>query len=365
MANFNAYDFLKKYEADECTPEEQAIIEETYIDAQVTPQDLLEMEPDLNDLRLRLSKIPNKPRRINWPLNILLTAAAIAIIGTATTLLFKKAAPAPIQFATDIYPGGNRATLTLQNGKTIQLSDTKSGIIIDASKLTYNDGTFINNEQAQAFTVSTPRGGTYQVQLPDGSSVWLNASSSITYNPALKGQEQYRSVKLSGEAYFEVAKDKNHPFVVTTDKQRVEVLGTHFNVSAYNDDLSVSTTLLEGSVKVAPLTTTGVSKEIILKPNQQSEFDANGITVHAVYADDVIDWKNGSFSFASESLESIMKKISRWYDVEVVYTDKQVGDKPFSGAISKYEKVSQVLCLLEATGEVKFKINGRKITVMK
>lgn len=366
MGNYNAYNLLKKYEANAASPEELAIIEEAYIEVNVAPPlDAVELQAAPDEVKQRLIKTIHKPKKINWWLNILLAAAAIAIVGTFTTLLLKKPEPIPMRFTTDINPGGNRATITLQNGKKIELSDGKSGIVIDASKLAYNDGTLINNEQAQTFTVSTPRGGTYQVQLPDGSKVWLNAASSLTYTSPLKGQEKYRNVKLSGEAYFEVMKDKNHPFVVTTDKQKIEVLGTHFNVSAYNDELSVKTTLLEGSVKVAPITTTGnTTKGITLQPNQQSEISANGISVHTVYADDVIDWKNGEFSFSSESLESIMKKVSRWYDVEVVYTDKQIGNKPFSGFISKYEKVSQVLCLLEATGEVKFKINGKKITVM-
>ncbi|SDL16511.1 FecR family protein [Pedobacter sp. ok626] len=304
---------------------------------------------------------------INWPLNILLIAATLAIVGTFSTMFFKRIGVVPItQQMNDVDPGGNKATLTLQNGKRIQLSDAKTGIVVDASKLTYNDGTLINNEQAQSFTISTPRGGTYQVRLPDGSTAWLNAASSLTYNPSLKGEEQYRNVKLSGEAYFEVAKDKKHPFVVTTDKQRIEVLGTHFNVSAYNDELSVKTTLLEGSVKVAPFTTTGSdTKEVILKPNQESEITSSGISVHKVYADDAIDWKNGEFSFTRERLGSIMRKIARWYDVDIIYTDKQIVNRTFSGFVSKYKKASQVLCLLEQTGDVKFKIEGRRITVMR
>ncbi|MNJ98902.1 fec operon regulator FecR [compost metagenome] len=306
-------------------------------------------------------------RRNRMPLatKILLVAASIAIIGTIYTLITVKEVPISKRYANDIKPGSNKATLTFQNGKTIELSAAKSGIVIDASKLAYNDGTLINNEQAQAFTVSTPLGGTYQVKLPDGSNVWLNAGSSLTYDPYLKGKEQYRNVKLSGEAYFEVAKDKKHPFIVTTDKQKIEVLGTHFNVSAYIDDLSNKTSLLEGSVKVAPLTTTGTeTKGLILKPGQQSEINTKGISVQEVDATEAIAWKNGDFSFTGENLENIMQKISRWYDVEVTYSDKQLLNKPFSGVISKYEKVSQVLCLLEATGEVKFKINGKKITVM-
>ncbi|SDK10792.1 FecR family protein [Pedobacter sp. ok626] len=362
--------FVKKYNSGIATSSEQDIVESWHLkDLEDKGKYTIVPEKDIDEANEAVWKnLPGNSaitRKINWPLNILLTAAAIAILATVSTLLFKNADPVPARFATDINPGGNKAILTLKNGKTIELSAAKSGIVIDASKLAYNDGTLINNEQAQAFTVSTPLGGTYQVKLPDGSKVWLNAGSSLTYDPYLKGKEQYRNIKLSGEAYFEVAKDKKHPFVVTTDKQKIEVLGTHFNISAYIDDLSNKTSLLEGSVKVAPLTTTGSeTKGLILKPGQQSEINSKGISVQEVDPTEVIAWKNGDFSFTSESLESIMQKVSRWYDVEVTYTNKKLGNKPFSGVISKYEKVSQVLCLLEATGEVKFKINGRKITVM-
>ncbi|TKC62520.1 DUF4974 domain-containing protein [Pedobacter hiemivivus] len=361
----------KKYQDGNCSPQELQQLENWYNNKGKNnpngelPDDVWEDDVE-RFLRTFDSESGEKQKgaRINWPLNILLVAAAIAIIGTFSTLLFKRTAITPTKYSADITPGGNKATLTLQNGKIIQLSDAKAGIVVDASKLTYTDGTLINNERAQSFTISTPRGGTYQVRLPDGSTAWLNAASSLTYNPSLKGEEQYRNVKLSGEAYFEVAKDKEHPFVVTTDKQRIEVLGTHFNVSAYNDELSVKTTLLEGSVKVASLTSTGSeTKGVILRPSQQSVLNSNGISVHQIDPTTAIAWKNGEFIFMDERLESIMQKIARWYNVEVIYADKEIANRPFSGFISKYEKVSQVLCLLEATGDVKFKIEGRRIMV--
>ncbi|TCC99571.1 FecR family protein [Pedobacter hiemivivus] len=361
----------KKYQDGSCSPQELQQLENWYNKKGKNnpngelPDDVWEddVERFLQTFDSESGK-QQKGARINWPLNILLAAAAIAIIGTFSTLLFKRTAITPTQYAVDVDPGGNKATLTLSNGKKIELSEAKAGIVVDASKLTYTDGTLINNERAQSFTISTPRGGTYQVRLPDGSTAWLNAASSLTYNSSLKGKEQYRNVKLLGEAYFEVAKDKEHPFVVTTDKQRIEVLGTHFNVSAYNDELSVKTTLLEGSVKVASLTTTGSeTKGVILRPSQQSVLNSNGISVHQIDPTIAIAWKNGEFIFMDERLESIMQKIARWYNVEVIYADKEIANRPFSGFISKYEKVSQVLCLLEATGDVKFKIEGRRIMV--
>lgn len=361
---------IQKYQDGNCTQLERQQLENWYNEKANSNPDREFPEDFWEDKELRLQQIINSgsARRnrsgINWPLNILLIAATIAIVGTFSVLFFKRTDIAAAQYANDVNPGGNKATLTLQNGKKIQLSDTKEGVVVDGTKLSYNDGTLINTDQAQTFTVSTPRGGTYQVGLPDGSKVWLNAASSLTYSPPLKGQEQTRNIKLSGEAYFEVTKDKKHPFVVITDKQKIEVLGTHFNISAYIDDLSAKTTLLEGSVKVAPLSINATTKEIILKPGQQSELRKNGISVHEV-ADptEVIAWKNGEFIFADERLGSIMQKIARWYDVEVVYTDELLANRKYSGFVSRYGKVSEMLCLLEAMGDVKFKIEGRRIMV--
>lgn len=303
--------------------------------------------------------------KINWPLNILLTVAAIAIVGSFYTLSSRKIEIVPIKYATDINPGGNRAILILQNGKKIQLSDNKNGIVIHASKLTYNDGTLIKKDRIQTFTISTPPGGTYQIQLPDSSKIWLNAASTLTYTLNPRGKEKERNIKLSGEAYFEVIKDKKQPFIVTTDKQTIEGLGTRFNVSAYLDDLSSKTTLLDGSVKVTPFATIdNKTKGFILNAAQQCEINSKTIRVSKVDPAETIAWKNGEFSFSEASLENIMQKISRWYNVDIVYTDPKIGSEIFTGTFSRFEKVSQILCLLEATGEVKFKIEERKITVM-
>jgi transmembrane sensor len=366
MQKLDAKGYFKKYQAGECSPQEQVIIERYIMSGGVSPDQIKNMMFELNELHSRINEIPGKNKKVNWPLQILLVAATVAVIGSVWTILFTKNASTSITYSNDVNPGGNRAVLTLQNGKKIQLSEAKEGIIIDASKLTYNDGTLINNGYSETFTISTPRGGTYQVYLPDGSKVWLNAASSLTYSmTSLRERDGRRQVRLTGEAYFEVAKDKKHPFTVTTDKQKIEVLGTHFNVSAYRDELAVKTTLLEGSVNVAPLTnSSNAAKGIILKPNQESDLNSSGIKVTNVDASQAIAWKNGEFSFANEKLEVIMQKIARWYDVEVIYADRKTANKPFSGTISKYKNVSEVLKLLEVTGEVHFEIEGRRIKTM-
>ncbi|TCC99350.1 FecR family protein [Pedobacter hiemivivus] len=260
-----------------------------------------------------------------------------------------------------ITAGGNKAFLTLSDGKKIVLSETKNGVTIDATKLAYSDGTEIQAISASGDTshyakVSTPRGGTYEVVLPDGTRVWLNAASGLSFPTKFIGTS--RKVELSGEAYFEVAKDKMHPFIVESKGQQVEVLGTHFNINAYQEEVNVKTTLLEGAVKI---TTSGGAK--LLKPGQQSDLINGEISIREVNVENTVAWKNGEFSFKNEELGSIMRKIARWYNVEVVFNNKELSKKTLSGNISRFEQVSKVLRILEMTGDIKFKIQGKTVTV--
>jgi transmembrane sensor len=209
--------------------------------------------------------------------------------------------------------------------------------------------------------LSTAKGETYQLRLADGSKVWLNAASSLTYTASLNGNGE-RRVKLDGEAYFEVAKDKNHPFIVETAKQQVQVLGTHFNINSYADEPMVTTTLLEGSVKVSHLTS-HVSQ--LLKPGQQALNKNDHITVINANMEQVMDWKQGDFYLNHVDFKTAMRKIARWYNVDVVY-DASVSDATESGGwISRNNKLSEVLQSIEAAGQVHFKVEGRKITVFK
>lgn len=364
MANTDFERLRQKAAAGKCTPEELDRLDKASDSSIIGPQSQPTDEDE--DVNYYASAM-RKPKRQNWRLNILLVAASIAFIGGTYTYLQKKDPVASQSYSTDVSPGGNRALLTLENGKKIQLSDSKTGIVVDASKLTYNDGTLIDNEKSQSFTVSTPRGGTYQVRLPDGSIAWLNAASSLTYSSPLKSDGGIRRVKLIGEAYFEVAKDKEHPFVVSTDKQNVTVLGTHFNINSYKDERAVRTTLLEGSVRVDLISYQGAplpEKTKILKPGMQAVNSGAIIEVNEVDPDLAISWKNGEFAFRNEQLGDIMKNVARWYDVEVVYEDPDAQYKQYGGSISKYENISKVLGMLELTGNVKFKIEGKKIIVI-
>jgi ferric-dicitrate binding protein FerR (iron transport regulator) len=207
-------------------------------------------------------------------------------------------------------------------------------------------------------TLVTPRGGQYQLLLPDGSKVWLNAASSVRFPTSFSGKE--RHVELTGEAYFEIAKDASRPFRVDAPGgMQVEVLGTHFNIMSYTDENAINTTLLEGSVKVRE-----GSVSSLLRPGEQASLNkaSDGISVSNADVDETIAWKNGLFRFEGATIEAVMKQIARWYDVEVIY--KGSVSKHFRGMISRSVDISQVIKMLELTSEVHFKIDGKTITVM-
>ncbi|SMO33664.1 FecR family protein [Solitalea koreensis] len=270
-------------------------------------------------------------------------------------------------YANEIAPGKNTATLILSNGKKIILSGAINGKLTsdagvsiaktDDGQITYEIKD-IETASNKINTLSTARGETYQVRLPDGTTVTLNAASSLKY-PVSFTSLKLRKVELTGEAYFEVAKDKTHPFVVKTNGQEVEVLGTHFNINAYSDEANIKTTLLEGSVRVS-----GNDQQVVLQPNQQAVF-SNDIQVKNVDVENEIAWKSGDFVFDSDDLESIMRKISRWYNVDVLYDEKPDKKMHFGGIVSRGKNISAVLKIMESTGQVSFKVQGRKITVMK
>lgn len=270
-----------------------------------------------------------------------------------------------------IQPGDNRAVLTLANGKKIVLKEQNNGLLAEESGisvyksetgiLVYKIGKTSSKPNSKAWhTISTPNGGQYQVILEDGSKIWLNAASSITL-PTTFGNKN-REINISGEVYCEIAKDSKRPFSVNFGKQKVEVLGTHFNIKAYPEESYTEATLLEGSIKIA---NTQTLQSKILVPGQQAELikKNNQLTVNQINTETVVAWKNGYFMFKKEPLESIMRQIARWYNVEIVY-QADVSKKTFGGKISKFANVDQLLEVLSETGSVKFKTEGRRIIVM-
>lgn len=267
---------------------------------------------------------------------------------------------------TGIQPGGNKATLTLSNGSVIDLTNTPNGLIkgangtiINKSKdgeILYNDSGTINSA-ANYNILTTPKGGQYKVQLPDGSHIWLNAESSLKYPTVFANSE--RIVELNGEGYFEIAKDKTKPFKVKlADGSEVKVLGTHFNIMAYENENSKDVTLLEGSVEI-----TKGNDEQNLTPGQQGRIISSKIIlVNAADTNQVTGWKNGQFIFHDADIQSIMRQVARWYDVDIKY--ETTNTQHFNATISRNEPVLRLLHILEETGQIHFKTENKIIYVL-
>lgn len=373
-------ELIRKYLDDTATPEEKTIVENWYREVNRTDIPIpfgskQELDETGERMLAKLQSMIKPPVRLMAPWRKWAAAAAILLLGTGSYfLLFNKAKPAQIIAATpvlqhDVAPGGNKAVLTLGNGATIildsahigKLAEQKNAVVIksDSGKLVY-ESTKEKSAGIVFNTLSTPRGGQYQLTLPDGSKVWLNAASSITYPTAFTGTE--RKVTITGEAYFEVVHNAAMPFHVSVNGIDVEDLGTHFNINAYTDEPEIKTTLLEGSVRIAK-----ANHKLILKPGQQAIISNNQrieIT-KSVDLDDVVAWKDGKFRFNSVDIQSIMRQAARWYDVEVEYEDNGKVNEPetFSGGISRNVNVSELLHILEITGKVHFDIEGKKIIV--
>jgi ferric-dicitrate binding protein FerR (iron transport regulator) len=293
----------------------------------------------------------------------------------------RAAVPAPVasvHYKNDIAPGGNKAMLTLANGSTIVLDSAQDGTLaqqgstkivkLDGGALAYRAAAGSNGqttEQTGFNTIATPRGGQYRIILPDGSKVWLNAASSLRFPAAFTGSE--RTVELTGEAYFEITKNAEKPFhvkvpsgVTAGESMDVEVLGTSFNVMAYTNEEKIHTTLLEGKVKVRQ----GATAEN-LSPGRQAIVDQNtlGMEVADANIEQAVAWKDGLFRFKETDIRELMRQVERWYDVDVVYrTDR--GDQDFTGVVSRNKNVSTLLQMLELTGTVHFKIEGKRIIVL-
>lgn len=300
-------------------------------------------------------------------------AAAVLLLLLGTTLyqflhqrkVAPVAVPAIAQQTNDVAPGGNKATLTLADGSSITLDSAGHQVLQQGSTAIHQQNGALQyqvqgDDGLTAYnTLTTPRGGQFQLTLPDGTKVWLNAASSLKYPVSFTGQQ--REVILKGEAYFEVVHNEKMPFRVLVDGMEIKDLGTHFNVMAYSDEATVQTTLIEGAVAVSD-----GGKATLLKPGQQAvrnKGKSTGIVVQEADTDQAIAWKNGEFYFSHTSIYDIMRQVSRWYDVDVHYQDSP--DAYLSGNIRKSVNVSEVFRMLELAGNVKFKIENRKATVMK
>lgn len=328
---------------------------------------------EINKKSLPLEIIqPAKVRRLSW----WAAAASIVILLSAggyfyyrTTLKNNSAETIQQVAATDVVaPKNNRATITLSNGQKVFLDSAANGTLAKQGEVQIKkngDGIIAYNGNGQpkseiAFnTLTNPRGSkVIDITLADGTQVWLNAESSLKYPVAFAGNE--RKVEITGEAYFEVAHDASRPFAVSKGNVSVEVLGTHFNVSAYDDDPNLAVTLLQGSVKV----TNGETKKI-LKPGEQELINGtngNEQVKTGIDADEVLAWRNGNFAFSGLDMDGVMRQLRRWYDIEVQYEGK-VPSGHYSGIVSRSSNISQVLKIMEAA-DVHFRIDGKKVIVL-
>jgi len=326
--------------------------------------------------------------RFPWPR--LVAAVAIGLIGLAGYWLFwtfynrKIPQAATVKIDTDLPPGRNKAFLTLAGGSTIILDSVQNGTLVnqgnttiiksDSGQLVYRTG----NQGTAAVvynTLSTPRGGQFQLDLPDGTKVWLNAASSITYPTAFIGAS--RTVELTGEAYFEVAKNISKPFkVLVKGKENIEVLGTSFNVNAYSDELETKTTLLEGSLRVSEEPLVGVNTNntkpsVVLKQGQQAQIVVGANTnngselkvIRNVDVEEAVAWKNGRFQLGATDFSALMRQLARWYDVDIVYEGK-IPEKKFGGSINRNVNLSRLREVLHDYG-IETTMEGQKLIIMK
>ena len=321
----------------------------------------MNVEDELHETKKRIQQ--RKPFRL-WSYAV---AAAVIILMVAGIYMYqtnssKNAVTQVADKKQDIMPGSDIATLTIGNGQKIMLSNEGADTTLGNNvKILRKDGQLVYKEDKSATTlvyntVTVPRKGQYKLVLPDGSKVWLNAESSIRYPVAFIGNE--RRVFVTGETFFEVAKDKSKPFRVVANDITVEALGTQFNVNAYTNEPFFTATLVEGSVRI----TKGL-KENILKPGQQARLANDDFKIVDANVDDVTAWKNNQFKFSGTSIDEIMRQVERWYDAEVEFKDNV--SLHLNATIERNVPVSKLLHIFEETGQVHFKIENKKIIVTK
>lgn len=383
MDKKNFLEILGKYNRGEANQQETEMLEAYYglFDSEgdrldsISPAEKEKIRQEiLLDITQQIASPAKNKRFLSF--NKWWSIAAILLVITSIGVLFYKKSdtntPTPETAPTlaVVKPGSNQAILTLEDGSTIGLNDKQDGLILDRNgvkveKLDNGKVAFEANAQAAPalHTIATPRGGQYQIVLDDGTKVWLNAASSLKFPTRFTGTQ--RMVEITGEVYFEVAKNKRMPFIVKTKRQQIEVLGTQFNVNSYGDEDQEVTTLLEGAVKVAVLKNglAQSSTERMLSPGNQASLpnDVDLLSLTEADLEAALAWKNGYFKFEKADIKTIMRQISRWYDVDVQYVGGLSGDA-FGGKIPRTEEITGVLRLLELS-KIKATLKGRIITI--
>lgn len=325
-------------------------------------------------LQTILDEVP--VRRISWK-KIAIAASVLLMVGLGSYFIFITTGTnadiqAPVisqKLKDNADPGTYKAKLRLADGSTIILDSTKIGklaqqgntvIMCKGGELVYSNESPGTHRELIMNTVVTNNGETYSLVLADDSKVWLNAASSVSFPVAFTGKE--RRVAITGEVYIEVAKNAKQPFIVSVNDMEVQALGTKFNINAYQDEATMNTTLINGSVKVSRPTIDSRTESSILKPGQQAQFSSTGIVVQSIDTDKVIAWKEGRFDFDNADLKTILRQFARWYDVEIVF-EGTIKDRKFFGIVRRSNKLLDVLEMLK-DNNIKFRVEGRKLYVV-
>lgn len=384
QAKQNKNEFLrivKKYLDGNATEQEKTFLIQYYghfendpdITEELSEKEIKNLEVEINDGIWQ--RINSKPaaRIIYTGRRWFKVAAAIAILLSLSVVYYvwhnsrRQSQPVviqPLPVSNDIAPGGNKATLRLADGRIIVLDSMQDGKLAQEGAtqiVKTGDGELAYNisgsgeEETFYNTIEIPKGGQYQVTLPDGTKVWLNSASSLRFPAAFTGTQ--RNVELTGEAYFEVSQNAAMPFIVTVGNMSVQVLGTHFNINAYSDEPAIKTTLLKGSVKVR-----FDNREKVLLPGQQAIASTHSLQVVTdVNEKQVTAWKNGRFYFINRDLRSILRQAARWYDAEIIYENPL--NENYTVMVNRDVPLSRLLRSIEETGGVHFTIEGKKVIV--
>lgn len=375
MEKLEAREFVKKYLSGDLSVEEKMLADQWFAknlaDSDSIPDQLRIIKAD-ERMRANLNRHLLKDKKGRWPIQLWTRIAAAAVVLIVFSfcmylILTNNAENRNLVElkSGDILPATNKAILTLSDGKKVILSATNKGTIAEqgGSEITKNDGEAITYKAAEATsqqvlynTMSTPRGGTYKLILADGTTVILNAMSSITYPTAFIGKE--RKVTLVGEAYFFVAHNAEKPFKVVSGHQTVQVLGTQFNVNAYQDEPAITTTLVSGKVRIS----NDVNETTYLKPGQQAKITTAGLSISTVDVNEAVAWKDGIFHFNNADIPTVMRTLSRWYDVSIEYQGSPT-NRRFTGDIYTDIPISKALAIISYL-KIRFKVQDKKIIVI-
>lgn len=359
--------------SDENSALEKAILNEAAFNKWSNSTNKVDVSENWNAFQARLNdtKPAAKVVKMQW-YKVVASIAAVLLVGLTFYLSYQKYEPGKTYQTlaeANIEPGSAQAQLILNNGEVVKLEEKENDRINEGNLaisnknglLAYDESNKKQTIRPVVNTLKIPKGGEYQLVLPDGTKVWLNSDSELKYSIPFSGNE--RRVSLTGEAYFDVTPDKSKPFIVETEKQDVIVLGTEFNVSAYSEDLNIVTTLVEGKVKVEPADATTDKEAYFLLPNEQLVWnkETEDVQKKDVETYTYTAWKDGRFAFKNEPLDSFLKKISRWYNVETYITDESVKDIRFTGDLPRYKKMQDILKILEIEMSVHIEIEDNKI----